>query len=98
MLQRAPAVIASEYRRGTISMPKAMLTIGMAHLKDIVRFLEKGQIHIPAAPGDFEAYNAPLELKKDKVEVTVIVPRALLKKRQPFPRMAELEPSLESRP
>lgn len=98
MLQRAPAAIASEYRRGTISMPKAMLTIGMAHLKDIVRFLEKGQIHIPAAPGDFEAYNAPLELKKDKVEVTVIVPRALLKKRQPFPRMAELEPSLESRP
>jgi hypothetical protein len=98
ILQSIPGAIKTELHQGTITSPKAMVTIGMSHLDDLVDFLEKGRIHIPpeqAGKEAFHAYNAPLRLAKEDIGVTVIVPRALLQKREMM-EVATLEPSLDS--
>jgi hypothetical protein len=97
ILQSIPAAIDSEYRQGNIAQPRAILTIGMAHLDEIIKFLELGKIEIPAPPigaSGFEAYSEALELLAKGVGVTVIVPRAILDDREMM-HMAKLEPELE---
>jgi hypothetical protein len=59
----------------------ALLTIGLAHLGDILEYLETGTVCIPAPQGgdtELSAVQAPLELHAGSVGVTVIVPRSLL--------------------
>jgi hypothetical protein len=99
ILQSIPAAIDSEYRQGNIAQPRAILTIGMAHLDEIIKFLELGKIEIPAPPigaSGFEAYSEALELLAKGVGVTVIVPRAILDDREMM-HMAKLEPELGAR-
>lgn len=84
ILQRIPFLINNEYRLGHISRPRAMLTIGMAHLDEILKFLEAGRIEIPAVEtggGNLPAYTEELAHFEKEVGVTVIVPRALLDER-----------------
>lgn len=97
ILQRIPAVIDGEYRQGNIEQPRAILTIGMAHLDEIIRFLESGKIDVPApqlGASGFEAYTDALDLLDQECGVTVIVPRALLDDKETM-LMAKLEPELE---
>ena len=81
MLQNVPAALAVAGRREGITAPTAMLTIGLAHLPDLVRYLEAGNISITAAPGGeslFPPVHARLTLDRQDVGVTIIVPRSLL--------------------
>ena len=81
ILQSAPRVVDTAYRQGRISTPNAMLTLGLAHLNDIVTFLKAGAIRfgpLHTAYRDFPAEESGLELLKREVGVTVIVPRSLV--------------------
>lgn len=85
ILQKIPAIITAEYRQGHIAQPRAILTIGMTHLDEIIKFLETERIEIPAPqPGvsGFPAYSEKLEQWAEEVGVTVIVPRAILDARE----------------
>ena len=91
ILQNVPAALASVDRQGRIAAPKVMLTIGLAHLADIVRYLETGEIFIPSPPdsgGHFPSFQAQLALDRQDVGVTIIVPRSLLSN----PTLAQLTP------
>lgn len=84
ILQAAPAVIADVYQQGRIEAPNAMLTIGLAHLEDIISFLEAGEISIAGlqtADSTFPSQRTKLALLEKQVNITVIVPRALMTQR-----------------
>ena len=81
ILQNVPSALTVAGRQEGITAPKAMLTIGLAHLPDLVRYLEAGNISITAAPGGeslFPPFHARLTLDRKDVGVTIIVPRSLL--------------------
>jgi hypothetical protein len=80
MLQNIPGVIDQEFRQGTIRYRKAIFTIGMAHLHDIIRYLDERKItiHPPTSlPGGGKDYSAELKLQEDKFGVSIIIPRTL---------------------
>jgi hypothetical protein len=92
ILQNTPTAIETEFRQGSIASRNAMLTIGMAHLADIIKYLDAGEIRIPAPPGGvggFQPFSGELELLKKKIGVTVIVPRVLIQSGKRL-RMASL--------
>lgn len=74
--RRRTAVILQNIPNAIDSAPAAMLTIGLAHLDDIVLFLEAKEVRIDAQQ-PFPALRSELELLKRNVNVTVIVPRSL---------------------
>lgn len=81
LLQAVPAVLAQHSRREDGTSSGALLTVGLAHLGDILEFLETGEVHIPAPPaaGDkLPAVQSPLTLCDIPVGITVIVPNSLL--------------------
>ncbi|RJX21592.1 MAG: hypothetical protein C4563_04585 [Desulfobulbus sp.] len=80
MLQEIPSAIEAELRAGTIRNPYAMLTIGLNHLHDIIRYLQKNTIMItPPERGDkrMERYTAELAQLRKGYGITVIIPRTL---------------------
>jgi hypothetical protein len=80
MLQNIPGVIDQEFRKGAIHHRKAIFTIGLAHLRDIIRYIDERKItiHPPAsAPGGGKEYSAGLKLREDKFAVSIIIPRTL---------------------
>lgn len=82
ILQNIPAALETDSRQGLPAETNGMLTIGLAHLEDLIRFLRNRAIRIPApSAGDpaFPPFQAPLLLRD--LGVTVIVPRALLTER-----------------
>jgi hypothetical protein len=84
ILQGAPAAIEAAFRQGGIDRPRAMLTIGQAHLGDLLRMLRGGEIHIPAPqPGNalFPPFHQTLELCEKGIGVAVIVPSTLAERR-----------------
>jgi hypothetical protein len=83
ILQRVPGVIEAEFGEGNMMMPRVMLTIGLAHLDEIVKFLKEGEIQIPipqTSKNDCQVFGPELELLKKKIGVTVIVPQVLIEK------------------
>ena len=85
ILQKIPAILNDAYRRGHIAHPRAILTIGMTHLDEIIKFLETEKIEIsapPAGASGFQDYSETLELLAQQVGVTIIVPRAILDDRE----------------
>jgi len=96
MLQNVPEAIAGEYRLGRIARPKAMLTIGLAHLADLIGYLETGRIQLPVPATEdqgVESLNAELELVRQEMGVTVIVPRTLCDGRTTL-QTARVEPEV----
>lgn len=94
ILQRLPAVINAAYRQGSIAQPRAILTIGMMHLDEIIKFLATNRIEILAPPSGasvFQDYRQSLELLTQQVGVTVIVPRTILAAREQM-KVANLGP------
>jgi hypothetical protein len=82
MLQNIPGIIDQEFRQGTIRHKKAIFTIGIAHLRDIIKYIDAQEITIhppPSAPGDRADYHAELRLPKDNFGVSIIIPRTLAK-------------------
>lgn len=80
ILQQAPVTVAAAFRSGRIAAPRAMLTIGLAHLEDLLRTLRQGAIHIPAPTPDaatLPELDEPLQLTTQACGVAVIVPAPL---------------------
>lgn len=80
MLQKIPSAIEIELRAGTIRNRYAMLTIGMNHIQDIIRYLQKNTIAItpPEREDDrMESYTTELDLLRKGYGITVIIPRTL---------------------
>ncbi|MHB1459632.1 MAG: hypothetical protein ACYC0V_22195, partial [Armatimonadota bacterium] len=85
MLQEIPSAIETELRAGTIRNRYAMLTIGMNHIQDIIRSLQKNTIAItPPERGDDRTGSSTtkLDLLRKGYGITVIIPRTLADDRQ----------------
>jgi len=93
MLQRIPQIVDEEFLQGNIKNKKAIFTIGMFHLHEIIFFLNEAAV-MPRAP--LSASNgkggplAQLNLQKENFGVTVILPR-ILAKDQKILEMNELD-------
>lgn len=84
MLQNIPDAVEAEFQSGHIQNRKAVFTIGMNHLDEIIRYLEEDRISI-ASPLDGTPagdYEARLLLSDRGYGVTVILPRALVEDKQ----------------
>ncbi len=82
MLQRVPAIIDEEYGRGNIRRKRAIFTIGLSHLPQIIRYLNEHKIIIhPSlqASGKDKGYAADLNLLKENFGISIIIPRILAK-------------------
>lgn len=80
MLQKIPAAIEAKLNEGTIRKPSAMMTIGLNHIQDIIRFLEQNTVTItPPDQGSdqLESYSAEIDLLRKGYGITVIIPRTL---------------------
>jgi len=80
MLQKIPQIINDEFQQGNIRSKKAIFTIGMFHLHNIITYLnEKGvriRAPLPASNGN-RGHTAELNLQKENFGVSVIIPRTL---------------------
>ena len=81
MLQKVPEIVNDEFQQGDIRNRKAIFTIGLYHIHEIIRFLNENKIIIrapkPASTG-MKDYAAELNLQKENFGVSVILPRTLL--------------------
>jgi hypothetical protein len=81
ILQNIPGVIDEEFRQNHIGNQKALFTIGMSHVSQIIRYLGENRIEItPPLSGSMKGekcYNAPLNLAKENFGITVIIPQRL---------------------
>jgi hypothetical protein len=80
MLQKIPKIIDDEFRQGGIKSRKAILTVGMYHLHDIIRYLNENRIMIHApldASDETKDYCSELNILKEHFGVSVILPKIL---------------------
>jgi hypothetical protein len=80
MLQKIPQIVDDEFRQGNIKSRKAIFTIGMFHLHNIITYLNEKRIKIhasPSVPDGNGGYTAELSLQKENFRISVIVPRTL---------------------
>jgi hypothetical protein len=80
MLQKIPQIVNDEFRQGNIKTRKAIFTIGMLHLHEIITYLTEKSIktHAPlSALNGNEGDRAELNLQKENFGVSVIIPRTL---------------------
>jgi len=80
ILQKIPGIVDDEFQRGNIKTRKAILTLGLSHLPEIIRYLNGNRITIhaplPASNGK-EDYNSEVNLLKEHFGVSVILPTTL---------------------
>jgi len=80
MLQKIPKIIDDEFRQGGIKSRKAILTVGMYHLHEIIRYLNENRIMIHApldASDETKDYCSELNILKEHFGVSVILPKIL---------------------
>ena len=80
MLQKIPEVINEEFQSGNIERERALFTIGMSHVPDIIKFLNNNriEIHGPLLSGKKDEDSpSDLNLLKEQFGITVIVPKKL---------------------
>jgi len=82
ILERIPAALSlnAGAETGAVRPQKAITTIGLAHVHQIVAFLEQGQIEIPPPQMGWARYgehNFDLQPLKAEYGVTIILPRTL---------------------
>lgn len=80
MLQKIPEIVEEEIRRGRVTVRKAIFTIGLSHIADIIRYLgeEEIRIHAPLfSRVGTDDYNEAVHLIRKQYGVTIIVPRTL---------------------
>jgi len=80
MLQKIPQIVNDEFRQGNIKNRKAIFTIGMFHLHEIITYLNEKRIMIHAplsASNGNEGDMAELSMQKENFGVSVIIPRTL---------------------
>jgi hypothetical protein len=80
MLQNIPETIEKEFREGTIKSKKALFTIGLSHIPEVVNYLNQNRIavycplHTSLTSGN---YIADLNIAKADFGVTIIIPRTI---------------------
>lgn len=93
MLQKIPEVIESGFHQGDIQSKKAVFTIGLNHINEIIRFLDEQMIRICSPSFNYrmeKGYNSDLTLFKKGFGVTIIIPPTLAEN-QDILRMTELD-------
>ncbi|MEW6520084.1 MAG: hypothetical protein AB1461_11780 [Thermodesulfobacteriota bacterium] len=93
LLQKIPAAIAYELAQGTIRNRSAMLTIGLNHIQDIIRYIQENTIRVavPRSAGSGLAnFQAEPELLRQGYGITIIIPRTLADDR-PLLRLTNLD-------
>jgi hypothetical protein len=85
LLQKIPSLIDDAVCDGTVRDRSAMFTIGLNHIKDIVRYFKNDAINI-ALPSSEQfqpaSYKTELNLIKNGYGVTIIIPRTLANDRK----------------
>jgi hypothetical protein len=78
MLQTIPVVVEREFQAGNIQDKNAIFIIGMAHIAEIIQFLEEESIVLTPAREEM-VRSAPCELAllRENYSVTVILPHSL---------------------
>jgi hypothetical protein len=90
MLQAIPAAIDRELRQGGIIQRKAIFTIGLAHLNEMIRFLQEGKIEIYSPLLQEIVDQGPLKLLDADYGITIIIPRSLAEDQEAI-RIANLD-------
>jgi hypothetical protein len=78
MLQKIPAVVEREFQGGSIQGKNAIFIVGMAHIAEIIQFLENESIALTPSREEL-VRSAPCELAllRENYGVTVILPHSL---------------------
>jgi hypothetical protein len=82
MLQKIPEIVNDEFQQENIRNGKAIFTVGLFHIHEIIRFLNENKIiiHAPkSASTGIRDYTAELNLQKQNFGVTIILPSILMK-------------------
>ena len=85
MLQRIPAIVDDEFRQGNIDNRRAVFTIGLSHVSDILKYLEQRKITVLSplfAQAKYDDYIDELKLTKEDFGISVIIPRSLINDRE----------------
>ncbi len=93
ILQNVVRVVQEEYGEGRIKNRRAVVTVGLAHLNEILRFLREERIEVSstACPtARCPSYDSELELLEGDFGITVIVPQSLWENRSAL-RVARLD-------
>ena len=80
MIQKIPDIIADYFHEGKIRAKRAIFTIGLSHLPQIMKYLEGKTIHIPCPVGGSQAfadYTAGVNLCRENYAVFIILPKTL---------------------
>ncbi len=85
MLQKIPEIVNDEFQQGKIQNRKAIFTVGLYHIHEIIQFLKENRISIhmpkPASVGTTD-YTEELNLEKGNFGITIILPSVLAKDRR----------------
>ena len=85
MLQRIPAIVDEEFRQGHIDNRRALFTIGLSHIPDIIKYLEENKIAVLPplfTPLKDKDYVDELALTKEDFGISIIIPRTLFDDRE----------------
>ena len=80
MIQRIPGLIADDFQAGKIRAKRAIFTIGLSHLPQIMKYLQEKKITISCPLGSskaFEDYTAEVNLWKENYAVFIVLPKTL---------------------
>jgi hypothetical protein len=82
ILQNIARILEEEYNNQAISHKNAIVSIGLAHVDEIIDFIEAGRIEISELPSadencDCGQYSRSLLSLKEQYGITVILPRTL---------------------
>jgi hypothetical protein len=103
MVQKIPQIVNDEFQQGNIRSKKAIFTIGMFHLHNIITYLnEKGvrmRPPLPASNGN-RGPMAELNLQKENFGVSIILPRTLVndQKTLEFTKLNEIVRNVKTTP
>jgi hypothetical protein len=79
MLQKIHEIVNDEFQQGNIKSKKAIFTVGMYHLHEIIRYFDANRIiiHVPNGSKGTKDYNTELNLQKENFGISIIIPRTL---------------------
>jgi len=81
MLQKIPQIVNDEFREGHIDNKKALFTIGLSHISNIINYLEARKITVLSplfTSAKYEDFIDELNLAKENFGISVILPRTLI--------------------
>jgi hypothetical protein len=89
MLQKIPGIVNAEFLEGHIDNKKALFTIGLSHISDIIHYLEERKITVLSplfTQAKYEDYIDELNLAKENFGISVIIPKTLVDDREAMQR------------